>query len=922
MSNPLENKEFRHYLNFKSDDIGRLEISEPVKFDASEFVVEQDGYARHISFMNEEISLEFYEGFYEPTNTPYQLLSGVIVNKLSHCLDYILHYNSTYGFESQIEYILERNGVEFVLGELNFEGSETDELTYFFCKVVQNSKRASVKRREDTKIDGFATENLDGEPISPLTTTNILLKAKPVTQQSEWTKSSFVIYTGTRLSVSQHAHFQQPIVNITSYGIENTLSGSFSRFINTFVGDTDFYNKVYDSGFVDAVQDLTENTMTLSNVVISYYIAEGTSFEDEWSSSDGEIDLIFRVLPTGLDDYEASDQIGFARKSFKNPVLNTSPTLTEYTYEFIGTESLNPFNLPNLSGNADRYDVTLPDSTIELPNLINGSRLCMYYDMGRDNTVTNWLTGQHTMNSTSTAISSVIKGVRYVDLIKQSLLAINGMTLNAPRFDDGGEFYDLFAFSGNLIRQKDDVPFYLTFKDRRENLQFVNADLQVNQDDVFALQYQDFYDNVDNGGFLLATNEKFKGTYNTSYTANLFEYKFKTYEKDRDEENTLDAVHTESQWSPNNKLVKGTKKVEVNDIFDPFAIEAQRRQAVKETTALDGDDKIHVLDCIPLSPSARGGFGVGLTHNIDDDGRVQLLNDGTFNWSLLGFILGSDFNITSDDNTGSYTVYEITSNIVTLTPVSPSSQSFTGVSLTNVDFPYEDVGWTNRTNEDFDLIENLLNPDNFSNLKYTIRRNMAHWESVLNTISMYISDDIKNTEFKNNGLLVTQFDGGTTYTENGNIVLDKTKAILTPKEYNNDLIAEYDDVLALVSKYESIDTVGGFIRVQDTNGGIKKIYPKKLGYNWATRVLNVIGEERYENETVTITKTEEIIYINEVGYSIEQLGDLFYEANGDYIVLFDINNVNLINFTKYDKFIVQEETFENPIDLIQAIVDL
>ena len=40
------------------------------------------------------------------------------------------------------------------------------------------------------------------------------------------------------------------------------------------------------------------------------------------------------------------------------------------------------------------------------------------------------------------------------------------------------------AFSGNLIRQRDDVPFYITFKDRRENLALMNADVQINDDDA------------------------------------------------------------------------------------------------------------------------------------------------------------------------------------------------------------------------------------------------------------------------------------------------------------------------------------------------------------------------------------------------------------------------------------------------------
>ena len=208
MANPLDNKEFKHYLNFMSDDMGRFEITEPVKFDASEFVIEMDGYARHISFMNEEISLEFYDIFTVKTSEPYQSLNGTIHNNLSHCLDRILYYNKRYGFQSKIQYILERNGVEFIVGELNFEGSKTDELTYLFCKVVQNTKRAVVMRRDDTKIDAFSTESIDGDVITAVETTRVLSKSKPFNQSSEWENTGYFAYTGDNLSGTTKVLYQ------------------------------------------------------------------------------------------------------------------------------------------------------------------------------------------------------------------------------------------------------------------------------------------------------------------------------------------------------------------------------------------------------------------------------------------------------------------------------------------------------------------------------------------------------------------------------------------------------------------------------------------------------------------------------------------------------------------------------------------
>src|SRR5690606_17009372 len=129
--------------------------------------------------------------------------------------EWIFEYNKRYGFESEIQYILERNGLEFIVGELNFEGCDTDEFSFFKCKVVQATRRAIVKRREDIEIDGFSDEDLDGNPITPLVTTNVLLKAKPVVQESEWYTPNTINILGQRVN---------NISAVRKFGIDDTLS--------------------------------------------------------------------------------------------------------------------------------------------------------------------------------------------------------------------------------------------------------------------------------------------------------------------------------------------------------------------------------------------------------------------------------------------------------------------------------------------------------------------------------------------------------------------------------------------------------------------------------------------------------------------------------------------------------------------------
>lgn len=875
MGNPLDLKEFEHFLDFLSDNTGEIQISEPVKFDASEFVIEQDdkGYARDISYMADEISLEFYEGFFEPSPNEYQLESGIVVDKLGHAIDELLRYDKDYGHETHIVYKLKRNGTVFVLGELNFEGRETDEYTYFKCKVIQQTKRALARRREDVEIDGFATEDLDGNPITPIETVNFLLKAKPNTDVSEWVGNTGFFRVRNITSGSNSFYFNN-INNVQKQSINNTLS---------FLPSTDPRDMVY----IEALDDLTDvNIQVNINLEFKRYLGNiGT----------GNLKMQYFVGDASDITFDALNQVVGAFTIFQRNISNSDIETVNETFNFTA------------------------------PNIPRGKRLFIWFFMRLSSTgvfgvETTFLEKQILkITGTSTAIDTVIKATRYIDLAKQSLRTINGMELVAPDHEEGGRFYNLFATSGNLIRQRDDVPFYFNFKDRRENLMLMNSDIQINEENAFCLKYSDFYSDVDNGAFEIDPSEESVSTYNDRYLVNVIEWAFKDYEKDRDEENTLDAVHTEAQWSVNNTRVKRTKKIDIKDIFDPSKIESARRQAFKETTALDGDDKIHCIDGIPIAPGTKGGFSALMQHNVDDDGNVQILKDADLpSWALLGFNIGSNFEILSGFNSGTYIVHEIENTILTLEPVSPPNQSDTGESYTQVEYPLENVLWTNRTNEGFDLIENLLNPDNFSNLKYTIRRSAEEWESYFSTCAEFISDDIKNTKFVNNGSLVTQFEGGDIYTENGDIVLDEiSPAILTSRLYDVTVRAEYEDVLSLIQKYQNIDTVGGFIRVKFTNGDIKRIYPKRLGYTWSTKKLNIVGEEKVTNEFVVITKTNNIIKVNNVVYDT-----LNYELNDEFLALYDDNLIKIINFTKYDKFIVQEETFENPSDLVQAIIDL
>jgi hypothetical protein len=145
---------FCHFLEFS---FGRVEVLEPIGFDASNFVIEQDKkmFARDTVYGNDEISLYFGNEYSEPLSVERMLNNGMIIRHKNSGLDLLLQENKDFGAEAVVNYILQKDGIDFTVGQLDFGGAVTDGLTYFECKIIQNNELAKIKRREKVKINLF-----------------------------------------------------------------------------------------------------------------------------------------------------------------------------------------------------------------------------------------------------------------------------------------------------------------------------------------------------------------------------------------------------------------------------------------------------------------------------------------------------------------------------------------------------------------------------------------------------------------------------------------------------------------------------------------------------------------------------------------------------------------------------------------------
>lgn len=871
----LENISF--WFDFKNDNTGLKQIDEPDGFDAVDFKIKQDNgrMGRDIFFAGSN------EAKYTFTNT-----------KSEHGFEFdrLIEYDNIYGSESQVGFYLKDDvsGEYFIVGDCDFKKKQTDQFSFFSCNVIVSTDQALVKRRFDTKVDLFSDEDLDGNYIEPVQTSNILIPAKPIIQVSKWAFRP-VDFTQTNFGFQSNAAF--PL--FTQFNGQQEILDSLIPF------DTSFFNQTaIEPGSL-------ENQRDLGKIIRA---------EDDLTN--------ITVSITGLTFQSNGTSVGSVQK-----------TLTVNYGTGFGSGEFDTIFLENST--EDFFNITDQDYEVNIPSLQSGGYLWIRYSMFDPHPsggVTpigsfgfNLTGGELSIRLTSTSVDTVSKGVRWEDVIKQVSKSINpNFEFTIPRFEEGGEHYDQFVLDGNLIRGRE-YPFVVTFKETAEHLNTeVNCDYEVNENSMYVGNDYDFYPNIEIGAFeAVRPDNTYDVGNNNKYLINEFKYKYKKYNQDKDDDNTIDAVHTETETLNANRNSETTKQVDCPWTRDPFLIATTQKKASSETsTSLVQDDQKFILDCIRISPTARRNLTRFIQHYIDGDGRLQLLGSG-FNWTILGFQIGDIMTIITDENSGGYTVYEIESNIVTLTPL-VGTPSFNGEAFTTVNYPLTNVGYMLRTDEGFDLIDGVESPDNYGNLKYSIKRNILnYWSRYLATSTYWKQEDIRVTYHKNNVDLDTQFNGGAVINELSNITQEQLdEPLVTPRLITCKVLATLDEYIQLQANMKQINpdgSKGGFIRVYGNLDELRKGYVKEATFSPANGTIDFILEEKYEDIYTTITRNGGIYSINEVGYPTDILPYIDYRTDGDYIRIFDLKTRPLTRSKRYDFVKVDGVVYDNINELTAAI---
>lgn len=784
----IEKGLIKHFLSFeseKSQDPEIIEILEPVGFDGADFEVKQESqrYGRDVSFAGGNAEYRFY-------NIPQ--LRG-----LNHQFDRLMQERSLYGFEALVKYILQYDGINYVIGELDFEAAKTNQIQYFECKVIQDTIEATIKRNLRTNVNVLSDKDVNGNDIDPLQSTKVLIEATPIKTISEWTQPQE--YTIGHVQ-DRNTYFCL-VPQIERSEINDTYSPPLKDFVNNTAFPTD-----NDADFVDVFELINAQNNLLN---VTFNISDLT-------------------YDTNLPD--GSGGLNF--------------------YYFIG-ENYDPSNviLVELPSSAQDFDISIPMGAIQR----NQSLWAFFHVFrpnsdGSDDGVYTSCTWNVTV--TSTSIDSVTESFRLIDLMKQTVKSITGAEVVSPEFDKGGDLYNQFLPLGNQLRNIDVESYDITMSEILDGIKEFDADYEVQADGTVYFGTRDtFYQDVEMDRFEIEPSQEFYQEVNPRFALNTFNFKYQKYERGQNDalENSREGIHTEAQFNLPNKRTSNPKNIALPWIRDPFMIEKIRRQGliVTDDTSQENDQDKAIIDVKEITDPIVKTEGFQANHVIRNTTILEIINDGSFNWSVVGISVNDTVTL-SGENAGVYVVGSFGKSNLQLVPVTPTpNPSFSGITYSSITYTITSAELVAATNQDFQAIIGTTEPDGFANMSFSISRNIrSYYGSLLRTACKYRSSEVINvTKFVYNdsfgaqkvGELFPIFEGV------GILPLTLQRSILSTDISEAEVKCSFPRLWQLL---QNIRAVRGYVTLIDNKGQEYKTHVQELSYNWSTNILTIKGEDR------------------------------------------------------------------------------
>ncbi|GGG29320.1 hypothetical protein GCM10011344_32710 [Dokdonia pacifica] len=769
------------FLDFISDGHGRVQIAEPVGFDSLNPTLEKDDNRLGIDvfFAGGVLGLEFYAN-------QRIVIDGV---ELTHQFDRLINNWKTYGAEAEIKFIVEIDGIDKYSGELDFDtGTETDYINFIKCGVLQDTLQAVVKRRSGVKVDLFSDEDLDGNTITPLTTTNVLLKATPERLTSEWVSSNEEIIVNFNVSDPSK------IVGFVPFPTKFEIQGTKSPFFGISVENSDAEKCV----FLTAETNLSNVVFNIEDFTYSFSSSSSQNYELVYRKgvdfSTAEVTTV--TIPSGNTD--ASYEFGIGK-------LDRG----ESFWCYIGTFAPTPSGLV--------YTLTSVNTSI---------------------------------TSISTAIDSITQSFRFIDIMRQVVKSVSGADIVAPRFDVGGEFYNDFTFNGILIRGITDRAFNISIEDIVEQLAELNGDFQIRPDGtVFFGIYDDFYPDNEIADLTSQPFTSYRNKLSPKASYNQIVYKYKNYEKGRNEDaqNSLEGIHTECQMLLPNIRNHDIIEVEVPFSRDPFLIEKIRLQGIQvsDNTAKEDDDDFFMIDVYEETSAISKSEGMVVNMVVINTTVLELSNDGSFSFNLLGGTVNDQVSITGENN-GNYIIVGFSPQTISLAPVTPTpNPTFTGVTRIVLNYNVTATNLVTATNQDFDFISGTTDPTGFANMRYSTKQNIInrYGKHLKTSCQRHPTGVIKNIVYRHNGEFQSRRTGSAvTITEDQDIDVNTLPTAILKDTYTITQV-QMDIEQAFDIIYEQ-QMMGGWLKVLNPLQEIEKIHATNLEYDVVTGLMSIEGDER------------------------------------------------------------------------------
>lgn len=414
------------------------EISEPFGFDAANFVIKQneERFSRDIIFGNASENEVYHKGHVGERRDTEQVTSpsGTTSFYLDMGFEWIMETINRFGFEGEIERILEKDGVQFTIGLLDLPTRDTDGYSYIGCNVIQNTKVSNYKKQLESTIDMFSTKNFRNETITPAPTLKFLRRAVPVSYESQWGKTGL-----NYLHNFSSAHYFCFNEAILKSGISNTFASvaDVMRWSSGFPGDGwRWYTQAqleaggyaYTEGNNGGAMRLLKASKHLvgSSMRIKF---KGSIMQREASP---ETMYFTYLLMTNNGDFKGGLDSGDYHQAFTIPLeYNVSiPIDVDIEYTF-------PFDIAQGNYLFGCFTALMPTELY----------LAVPCDLHIDQVDIQMFTSE-------LAFDTVQSGVRYIDMIKQCSKFINDLPIDADIYDVGGEHYDNVCFNRALLSIK------------------------------------------------------------------------------------------------------------------------------------------------------------------------------------------------------------------------------------------------------------------------------------------------------------------------------------------------------------------------------------------------------------------------------------------------------------------------------------